>query len=114
MRIPKQFVIHGHTINIRTVEVDDEDRYGYYDNVKEEIIIARKIKSDGVLVELSDTQIEHTFWHEIFHAFQWHISGETDETEAQSYAGLMIEFLRTSKLRIDPHIIHEPSEIYND
>lgn len=29
------------------------------------------------------------------HSFQWHIKGETDEWEAQSYSGLMIEFLNT-------------------
>lgn len=44
MKIPKQFTIHGHTINIRVVEVDEENRYGYYDNVREEILIARKVK----------------------------------------------------------------------
>lgn len=29
------------------------------------------------------------------HCFQWHIKGETDEWEAQSYSGLIIEFLKT-------------------
>lgn len=108
MKIPKQFTIHGHTINIRVVEVDEKNRYGYYDNVREEILIARKVKSGGVLVELTDLQIEATFWHEVFHAFQWHITGDADEIEAQSFSGLMIEFLRTSELKIDPRIVHEP------
>ena len=108
MKIPKQFILHGHTIKVREVESDSEGRYGYYDSVREEIIVARKVKVDGILVELSEVQIEATFWHEIFHAFQWHVHGETDETEAQSYAGLMIEFLKTSGIKIDPNVIHEP------
>ncbi len=108
MKIPKQFVLHGHTINIKIIEHDNNNRYGYYDSVREEITIARKVEVDGILVELNDTQIEHTVWHEVFHTFQWHTDGETDETEAQSYAGLMIEFLKTSGLKIDPNIVHTP------
>lgn len=114
MKIPRQFTIHGHTITVREVENEEENRYGYYDSVKEEIVISRNLKVDGVLVSLSDVQIEATFWHEVFHAFQWHIKGETDETEAQSYAGLMIEFLKTSGLKIDPNIIHTPTHTYDD
>lgn len=49
------------------------------------------------------------------HAFQWHIKGQTDEWEAQSYAGLMIELIKTSELKIDPKIVHEPlSPVYNE
>lgn len=45
MKIPKQFTIHGHTINIRVVEYAKGNQYGYYDNVREEILIARKVKA---------------------------------------------------------------------
>lgn len=41
------------------------------------------------------------------HAFQWHIKGSTDEWEAQSYSGLMIEFIKTSGIKIDPNTVHE-------
>lgn len=116
MKIPKHFVIHGHDINVYQREIDLEDnRYGYYDSVREEIVVFNKIKSNGETIALTQTQIESTFWHELMHAFQWHIKGETDEWEAQSYAGLMIEFLKTSGLKIDPHVVHEAiNNTYDD
>lgn len=98
MDIPESFIIHGHAINIYVLEVDTEDnRYGYYDSVKEEIVIFKKVYSSGVLCSLSETQILHTFFHELIHAFQWHLKGDTDEQEAQSYAGLMMEFINSKK-----------------
>lgn len=97
MKIPKQFVIHGHTVKVIQKEIDnyDDNRYGYYDSVKEEIVIFRKVRSDGEPVTLTEVQIEATFYHELMHCFQWHIKGTTDEWEAQSYSGLMVEFFKT-------------------
>lgn len=97
MRIPKQFTIHGHTVKVIQKEIDskEDNRYGYYDSVREEIIIFNKVRVDGEPVDLIDTQIQATFLHELIHCFQWHIKGCTDEWEAQSYSGLMVEFLQT-------------------
>ena len=97
MKIPEQFIIHGQVIKIIQKEIDniDDNRYGYYNSVKEEIVIFHKVMADGEPITLTDTQIEATFWHELVHCFQWHIKGQTDEWEAQSYSGLIIEFLKT-------------------
>lgn len=97
MRIPKQFIIHGYTVKVIQKEIDskEDNRYGYYDSVREEIIIFNKVRVDGEPVDLIDTQIQATFLHELIHCFQWHIKGCTDEWEAQSYSGLMVEFLQT-------------------
>lgn len=97
MKIPKQFIIHGHTVKVIQKEIDskEDNRYGYYDSVREEIIIFNKVRVDGEPVDLIDTQIQATFLHELIHCFQWHIKGQTDEWEAQSYSGLMVEFLQT-------------------
>lgn len=96
--IPSKFIIHTQEIKVILKDVDLEDtRYGYYDSVKEEIVLFRKIKSNGETVELTEKQIEMSFYHELCHAFQWHIKGETDEWEAQSYAGLIMEFLNTKE-----------------
>lgn len=115
IKIPKQFTIHGHIIKVIQREIDgkEDNRYGYYDSVREEIVIFNKVRSDGEPVLLSDTQIEATFWRELFHCFQWHIKGQTDEWEAQSYSGLMIELIRTGGIRVDPNIIHEPINYEN-
>lgn len=115
MRIPKQFTLHGHTINVREVEKMESNSYGEYNDVREKITIAHKVRDDEGLVELTQEQIEHSFWHEVFHAFQWHSKGEYDEAEAQSYAGLMVELLKSSGIKIDPNLVHEPVEhTYDD
>lgn len=97
MKIPEQFTIHGHTVKVLQKDIDtvDDNRFGYYDSVKEEIVVFNKVRSDGEPVTLTETQVESTFYHELMHCFQWHIKGETDEQEAQSYSGLIIEFLKT-------------------
>lgn len=109
MRIPKQFTIHGHTITVKEVEKLDDNTFGRYSSVREQIAIAHKVESDGELIALTREQIEHSFWHEVGHAFQWHTRGKYSESEAQCYAGLMIELIKSSDLRIDPKIIQEPS-----
>jgi len=97
MKIPSKFTIHGHEIKVIQREIDSisDNRYGYYNNAKEEIVIFRKVRSNEEVITLTDTQIEATFYHELVHCFQWHIKGETDEWEAQSYSGLIIEFLKS-------------------
>lgn len=97
MNIPTQFTIHGHTIKVIQREIDnkEDNRYGYYDSVKEEIVIFNQVRSDGEPTLLTDIQLEATFFHELMHCFQWHIKGQTDEWEAQSYSGLLIEFLKS-------------------
>ncbi|MGM9533093.1 hypothetical protein, partial [Intestinibacter sp.] len=56
-------------------------------------------------IRLSQLQIENTFWHEVFHAFQFHSKGEYSEAEAASYAGMMTELIRSSNLKIIPNEI---------
>lgn len=97
MKLPKKFTIHGQEIKVIRREIDSKEnnRFGYYDSVREEIIIFDKVRSDDEPVLLTDTQIEATFYHELMHCFQWHIKGQTDEWEAQSYSGLIIELLKS-------------------
>lgn len=115
MRIPKQFILHGHTINVREVEKLKSNAFGEYDNTRELITIAHKVESDDELVTLTNEQVEHTFWHEVIHVFQWHSKGKYDEAEAQVYAGLMMELLKTSGIKIDPHTVYEPlNPTYDD
>lgn len=95
--IPTQFTIHGHTVKVIRKEIDnrEDNRYGYYDSVKEEIVVFNQVRSNDEPFLLTDIQIEATFLHELMHCFQWHIKGQTDEWEAQSYSGLLIEFLKS-------------------
>ena len=94
---PYELLIDAILLLSQQKEIDskEDNRYGYYDSVREEIIIFNKVRVDGEPVDLIDTQIQATFLHELIHCFQWHIKGCTDEWEAQSYSGLMVEFLQT-------------------
>lgn len=99
MEIPSEFTIHGHNIKVIQKEIDDKEnnRYGYYDSVKEEIVIFKQVRSNGEPITLTNIQLKASFLHELTHCFQWHIKGETDEWEAQSYSGLVIEYILTNK-----------------
>lgn len=95
--IPEQFIIHGHTIKVVQEETNnpEENRFGYYDSVKEEIVIFKQVYSNGTPVTLTEIQLLASFFHELMHSFQWHIKGDTNEQEAQSYSGLLVEFFKT-------------------
>lgn len=95
MKIPKEFTIHGHTIKVNIY--DELNVYGDYDNAKEVIRIAKNIRRDSELIPLNETQIMASFIHEFIHALQWHSGHEFSEIEAQTYSGMIIEFLNTRK-----------------
>lgn len=108
MTIPKEFTLFGNKITIREIDRDEEDRFGYWDDVREEIVIAHKAKTTDGLVNLRRNQIESTFLHELIHAMQWYSRGSYDEIEAQSYSNMLLEFINSSGIKIDPNIVHEP------
>ena len=97
MKIPAEFIIHGHTIKVKVCGELENEKFGDYDCVKEEIRIARNIRRDRELIPLSDHQIETTFLHELIHVMQWHSGKEFSEEEAQTYSGMLYEFLNTKK-----------------
>lgn len=51
---------------------------------------------DGV-VTVSDEQMRNTFYHELFHAFQFYFNNEFNEAQAQVYANFMCEFIETTE-----------------
>jgi len=67
MKIPEKFEIGGQTVKILVKDKDDsgDNRFGYYDSTKEEIVIFKKLDSEDEVVELTEDQINNTFWHEI-------------------------------------------------
>ena len=107
MKIPKSFTLFGNTVTVREVDRDEDNRYGYWNDGKEEIVVAHKVKIDGELITLTQTQINGTFLHELIHAMQWYSKGTYDEFEAQSYSNLLMEFIKSSGIKIDPNLVHE-------
>lgn len=94
MIIPKEITILKHKIKVTIVRTLDS-KFGLFDSVKNEIKIAQYIPSDDEEVALSPIQILHTFWHEVFHVFQWFYEGRHNEGQSQTYAGFMLEVLDT-------------------
>lgn len=90
MIIPKEITIFKHRIKVSFVRTLD-GKFGLFDPVKNEIKIAQYALSNDEEVALSPIQTLHTFWHEVFHAFQWFYEGEYNEGQSQIYAGFMLE-----------------------
>lgn len=85
---------HLYTISIEEFVQDDGDYvYGYHSDAELVIKIARKVKLDkGEEISLTAEQIKNSFWHELFHAFNFYWNNETDEALAQTFANFMREF----------------------
>lgn len=45
-----------------------------------------------VVISMETTQIKNSFWHEVFHAFNFYYNNRQDESLAQTFANFMCEF----------------------
>ena len=46
---------------------------------------------------MSDEQLRNTFYHGLFHVFQFYYNNEFNEIQAQVYANFMCEFIETTE-----------------
>lgn len=103
MEIPKRFKIANHEYNIivqdYVYDCNGEQLYGYHDPVKLEIRIATKMKRGEEVIDLNEEQIANTFWHELFHAFNFFWDNGGDESLAQTFANFMREYDSTKKFK---------------
>lgn len=114
MKIPKSFTIMGNKVTIREVEKTEENQFGYWDDVKQEIVIAHKVKTNGEYVTLSQEQLESTFLHEVIHSMQWFSGREYDESEAQTYSFMLLEVIKSSGIKINPNAVQEVPNKYDE
>lgn len=97
MKLPQKFTINSQEITIEIVDTLPNNNFGQYGCITDNIKIATSVKDDeGNIVKLKDEQIFNTFWHELFHAFQFHSKGKYSEVESNVYAGFLVEFFKTS------------------
>ena len=94
MNYPSKFKIANQEYKVKFVDYLEDGNFGEFDSVLAEIRIARRVRSgyDSELKELQPQQIENSYWHEVFHCFNWHFNTETDEGLAQSFANFMCEY----------------------
>lgn len=114
MDFPKNYTINGQHISVEIVESLKDNDYGDYSDALERIRIAKTLIEDDKIIKLSKMQMENTFWHEVYHSFQFHCGKELNEVEASLFAGMMVEFIHSSGLRIVPNeIINDKPEVYD-
>ena len=92
MEIPSSFKIGAQEYKVEIVD-ELEDNYGEYSYTPPVIQIARKSCGETI----PPNQMEATFWHELFHCFQYMFDCTTDEAQAQSFSNFMMEFLESKK-----------------
>jgi hypothetical protein len=99
--IPDRFQVAGHPYKIvkkQFVKDDDDDAvFGLHDMISNRIYLAQEFPLGESSYKFEDHQKMKTFWHELFHAFNYYMNNEQDETLAQSFANFMCEFLKTAE-----------------
>jgi hypothetical protein len=101
-QIPDRYVIGGQDYTVKVKEtVQDEDGdgvFGLHDPITNTISIAKKFHlTNNFDHPLTRDQIINSFFHELFHSFNYMMNTEQDETIAQSFANFMCEFLKTAE-----------------
>ena len=98
MNIPKSYKVAGRTIKVTVTDlVNDGEDYGTFSEVTKEIKIAKKIKEDNVIYDVPEYEIVNTFWHEVFHSFQYYWNNKCDEDFAQVLSNFMCELEQTKE-----------------
>lgn len=94
--IPHTFIIARHQYDVEICEfVRDDDGsylYGDHSDVELTIRVALRMKCGENIVSLTREQIKNSFWHEVFHAFNFYYNNRQDESLAQTFANFMCEF----------------------
>lgn len=99
MKIPEKFTINSQEIKIEVVDKLQDQDFGEFNCITNVIKIAEYVEDDNKdLIKLKDEQILNTLIHEILHVYQWCSTGEYDETQSNTYAGYIVEFLKSTKL----------------
>lgn len=98
MNIPKKFSIAGgKIINVNTSDTLEDNLYGDYCDVKSEIRLAKRLDVGNEIVDISDEDMERTFYHELFHCMQYLYNCEYSESMAQTFSNFMYEFMHTKQ-----------------
>ena len=95
--IPISFKIANQTIKVNLLDKVINNNYGNFFDITNEINLAKNIEAeDGKTYQLTQEQIKNTFWHEVFHAFQFYYNNKYDEAQAQVFANFMCELIEST------------------
>jgi hypothetical protein len=96
--IPSSFTLGSHNFKVvqyKELSDDDESLYGQFDY--ENLTISIRIYKEGSDQLLSKEIILNSFYHELFHSFNYLWNTGVDESLASTFAMLMCEFNNTKK-----------------
>lgn len=94
--IPSKFRIACNTIEVSIEEKGES--FGQFDSLRNKIILYLEVEdSNRELVAQTKEQLINTFYHELFHCFNFFYNTEFDEGLSQSFANFMCEYLETKK-----------------
>jgi hypothetical protein len=101
-QIPDRYTIGGQEYTVIKKEVvrdeDDDPVFGLHSPAEAKITIAENFPvTDTLKHPFSKDQMVNSFFHEMFHSFNFMMNTEQDETIAQSFANFMCEFLKTAE-----------------
>lgn len=100
MIIPTKFKVAGFEVNVEFQDKLEDNNYGYWNDVTNTIVLAKNISlKNGELTALSKRQMENTFYHELYHAFQFYSGKEYSEVECNIFANFMLEFNETKQVK---------------
>lgn len=96
--LPTEFSIAGgKIIKVLKEDILESGSYGDFCDIKSQIRIAENIKLEGVPQEISDEDIERTYYHELIHCFNYFYNCECDEALAQTFSNFMYEYMHSKK-----------------
>lgn len=96
--IYKTFKIANQEIKTTLLDSLPGGEYGKFNDAKNEILIAKSVVVDDEVIELTEQQMQNTFFHEVIHAFQFYYNNEFDEAQAQVYANFICEMLESGQI----------------
>jgi hypothetical protein len=98
--IPLSFRLGGRDWKVTFVDsIEKGEIFAKWFDTKAEIQIAKNVLDDDCLEPCDDYQLEHSFWHELGHVYQYYSTGNTDDKFAQTFATFMMEFNKTKQNR---------------
>lgn len=101
-KIPDRYTIGGQEYKVVQQEIVKDENgdpvFGLHNPIEAKIDIAHKFPtSDSSKYSFTKDQIVNSFFHEMFHSFNYMMNNEQEEVIAQSFANFMCEFLKTAK-----------------
>ena len=97
-KLPDKFKIANQEITVIIEDSLPNNDYGYFCDATNTIKLARTVKSEYEgNVSMSDEQLRNTFYHELFHVFQFYYNNEFNEIRLKYMLTLCVNLQKLLK-----------------